>query len=1770
MSPHPLRRWGALLGAAVLLAAGAGPAVAVPAGPVPPAGPAPRAGEQRVNVVITLRDQPTKPSSKLESSNLYEQDALIASWKDRFNLQPGRRFGYLVNGLAASIPVSQISALSLEPQVASVRRERVYERTEHTARGLEGVPAAFAAEGLDGTGMVVAIIDSGMDTSHQDLRLDDCGAAKIQRIEKRGHFTCKVPAGYDYADEDFDVKEPKASSHGMHVSGIVAANGSEGDDPADVTKTGRVDGVAPNAQLLAMKVFPDKSGGAADSDIVAAIEDSVKLGADVINMSLGSPNGQKDASNATGMAIDRARDAGVITAVAAGNDGQNFSPDGVNDDVIGKLDDGTVGSPGTQGSAFTVASLNNSANTRKLAYYGADDTPVPYELATGEPDAASHPLVDIGLADKAGVDGRDLTGSYALIERGGISFTEKYENAIAAGAEGIVIFNSAAGGDASFGMAGVDDFDIPGIAITRSAGLKIREQIAAGGSSIRITSDVTLVPDATGLQASSFTSWGSTPTLDFEPEIAGIGGNVYSTYNDNTYGNSSGTSMASPNVAGLSALVFEHLKQTRPDVTGAARVDLARNLLMNTAQIPNGPNGVPASPRQVGAGLARVDLAIHGTVTATVDGEAAAALREVHSKTSFTVKFDNSGDAARSFDVPTGQQVIAETEDADGVTETRVSSGTLNASATSVTVPAHGTAEVTVTVTPESGADHFFGGWFALTSTDAAQADLTVPYLGFAGDWNAEPIILAPGESLIDRLDVSTELLTSWGGMVVPLSSELGEFWLSPNGDGDMDGVMANLAVLRNASDVEYRILTEDGKAVKTIGKEQGVGRETLGDYLHADSPADLEWTGATFDGLAWDAAKADLTAVPDGRYIYQVRSRLSENSPWQTVDLPFGVDATPPSIEWGSYEAGVLTFTVTDEGSGLLATPTVSTPGGRDIEPVDRGDGVFAVEVDAAQVPYVTVSALDHGFSLAVASRILNGEDLVVDSASTLESTVLTPASAVVSKGSLVVTGYTSPQVAQVRVGGNDPVDAANGRFRDGVKLVEGAQTITVEALAKDGSVLASRDLKVTYDATAPVLTLDEKVLQADGTVALDDQGQAVLSGTVRDERADAKVTLTALVGKKKVDIPVGADGTFHAQLTPGADDATIVLTASDGGNETARAVPIAGRTAADSTRSAGIEKITNADCALERGVCFVPGNTPDANEDGSEFTVRGIAGPGTAKITFQPGQRANDEGVLDGAGPIDATIASDGTFSAKLPVKTGENHFRLTVTDEKGKAVYDGAVRFYYDVTAPTLQMDKPMLVGGTLFTNTEQVEFAGTASDDGWGYTFALNDSVVIERFHDSSIGAVSNERSFSTEVTVADGDTILVSYRDANGNVLVSGIPVVLDQKGPQIDIAGVAQDERLNEDREIAVTATDENLATLQVSVDGEEVASEATELSTKVGPVEDSLVDLRDRADDAGDIEVLAGQTAPISPELTAKVDTSTLASGHHTLSVTSTDLAGNVSTKALTFTIEPKLTIAGPDRVALEITRDLLDDQAALAAQVLAGHEAQLNGDAAAAKEAGVTLALAPGTALREGEQKVTVIATAADGRKVETELTVAITLKRITLTSGDVSATSTFRADDALTATFTKEKDARILTLSNREGFASLPSEITLPLAKGSRVFLVGPDGTAMPVKVTWKDGKGTFEGPSRGVYRILPPAAAPQKPGGPVQPGTPGAPGQEPGTPGQKPGEGGQTGADAWGHGSIARTGVEIGASLLAVAFMLTAGTALTFGGVRKRRR
>ena len=249
--------------------------------------------------------------------------------------------------------------------------------------------------GYDGTGTIVAILDTGFDADHEAFSVMptdgkysksdiaamlkgklSCGVTNVDDV----YVNEKAPFGYDYADGDTNA-EAVGQSHGVHVAGTVAGN--NGDD---------FRGVAPNAQLMIMKIFGDGSGSTSDDIILAGLDDAVKLGADSINMSLGSPAGfaeygDDDVEETGGLltyygVYTRAQEAGVSVMIAAGNETAStyLNPSGTNLTLAQYPDNAIVAAPSTLSASMSVASVDN------VGYYKnhirlADGTDYPYNDA---------------------------------------------------------------------------------------------------------------------------------------------------------------------------------------------------------------------------------------------------------------------------------------------------------------------------------------------------------------------------------------------------------------------------------------------------------------------------------------------------------------------------------------------------------------------------------------------------------------------------------------------------------------------------------------------------------------------------------------------------------------------------------------------------------------------------------------------------------------------------------------------------------------------------------------------------------------------------------------------------------------------------------------------------------------------------------------------------------------------------------------------------------------------------------------------------------------------------------------------------------------------------------------------------------------------------------------------------------------------------------------------------------------------------------------------
>ena len=492
-----------------------------------------------------------------------------------------------------------------------------------------------------GEGMVVAVLDTGLDYTHsafsdsnftanrQKLGLTkkmvaDLLAAKETRAEfyMNGvtaddlYMSDKVPFAFDYADADADVYSLH-NNHGTHVSGVIAG------------KDDVITGVAPQAQIVSMKTFSDVEESARTSWILSALEDCVLLEVDVINMSLGTACGfsrESDKEAINGNVYQKIRDAGISLIVAASNSYNSAygSDKNGNLGLTTNPDTSTVGSPSTYEGAMSVASINGKKTpyilfNGSIIYFveatnaSSKEKDFFEELLKDRLPAGSTDSIDLeyvlvpGAGRPADYFGVDVKGKIVLVRRGSTTFEEKAQAAQNAGAAAIIIYNNVSG-DIKMNAGTIS---IPICSISQDDG----ELLAASKKgTIKISRSQT-----SGPFISDFSSWGPAPDLSIKPEITAHGGNILSAVTGGGYDRLSGTSMACPNMAGFTALLRQYVEneydfiKNMPESTPEQKREKSRTinalvscLTMSTADIMYNTNGLPYAVRKQGAGLANL------------------------------------------------------------------------------------------------------------------------------------------------------------------------------------------------------------------------------------------------------------------------------------------------------------------------------------------------------------------------------------------------------------------------------------------------------------------------------------------------------------------------------------------------------------------------------------------------------------------------------------------------------------------------------------------------------------------------------------------------------------------------------------------------------------------------------------------------------------------------------------------------------------------------------------------------------------------------------------------------------------------------------------------------------------------------------------------------------------------------------------------------------------------------------------------------------------
>jgi minor extracellular serine protease Vpr len=640
-------------------------------------------------------------------------------------------FDTLWNGFSINASSSELAKIQSLPGVSRVFPVILIDAPERgTTGGTPDLYTAITMSGADivqnelgytGAGIRVAVMDTGIDVDHPAF-----GGDGVARNDSSLFPSARVAYGYDFVGDAFnadpaspsynpvatpDQNPDDCAGHGTHVAGIVGAN----------DRTNGLKGVAPEVTFGAYRVFGCEGSTTADI-MIAAMERALKDGMQVLNMSIGSSF--QWPQYPTAVAASRLVDRGMVVVASIGNSGTSGLY--------------AAGAPGLGDKVIGTASFENAEVL--LPYFTVNNRKIGYQTMTYSapaPTSGSAEIVDIGRACNSDALAGNPAGKTALAVRGTCSFAEKALKAINAGATAVVIYNNTPG-FLSGTLGAPIGSNVPVVGISQSDGLFLRQQSAPVNMTWSNQQDF-LTNDVAGL-ISSFSSYGLSPDLALKPDIGAPGGSIYSSYplESGAYAVLSGTSMASPHVAGAAALLLQAKPKTKAgDV---------RTILQNSADPKNwwgNPGlGFLDNVHRQGAGMVDIDDAILATTMVSPGkinvGEGEAGPR------SQVLSIANTGTSAVTYDLTsvnalsTGQtKNAAGVITADGVVTPgfTTSDATVAFSASSVTVPAGGKASVTATITPATGPQYGqYGGYIVLTPQGGGQV-YRVPFAGFVGDY---------------------------------------------------------------------------------------------------------------------------------------------------------------------------------------------------------------------------------------------------------------------------------------------------------------------------------------------------------------------------------------------------------------------------------------------------------------------------------------------------------------------------------------------------------------------------------------------------------------------------------------------------------------------------------------------------------------------------------------------------------------------------------------------------------------------------------------------------------------------------------------------------------------------------------------------------------------------------------------------------------------------------------------------------------------------------
>ncbi|WP_409275146.1 S8 family serine peptidase [Neobacillus sp. SCS-31] len=647
------------------------------------------------------------PAAKKYGKRLESQRENYKKWlaKQLPKVEVVAEYDVTYNGLGLKLNGATLKDISRGPGVVKAGVSGTYRKTMSESTAL--INAGQIWNGLGGqanagAGMKVGVIDSGIDQGHPFLQPNEGMKAPEGFPKGDRRFTSDKVIVAKVFNQNPKLSAEAVDSHGTHVAGTVA--GKAGTLPTLGSKS--MSGVAPGAYLGNYNVFPGNVADAKSLFIAKAVEEAVEDGMDVLNLSLGgTPHKGADLLD---MAVNAAVDAGVVVAISAGNEGPG---------------DYTVGSPGTADKVITVAATTNSRTFAMLLKSAAFDggqtvatTGTQGGEVKGQIEGEYALWSEVAGGDRLActpVAGKPLDGKIAVIQRGTCTFTEKINNAAAAGAVGVIVYQNS---DADPIPMSTDGVNIPAVMLSKAAGEKLADWDGERTVTIAYPPvETESVPN----ELSDFSSWGPTPNYTLKPDVAAPGVNIYSSVVGGGYELYQGTSMASPHVAGAAAVLLAYSKQELLG-WGPAEVKAA---LMGTARNVEGsvlPNIDVKSPLKIGAGIIDLGRAMNTPAMAFPSSLSFGLVRPTGKQTyQMSITLVNPTDHQLDYSFSGDEN--------------------LKLSKSGVSIAAKGKAEIKVDVVNrgthsggKNGAGEFQSGYITVTSSDG---DIRIPYM-YVIDYN--------------------------------------------------------------------------------------------------------------------------------------------------------------------------------------------------------------------------------------------------------------------------------------------------------------------------------------------------------------------------------------------------------------------------------------------------------------------------------------------------------------------------------------------------------------------------------------------------------------------------------------------------------------------------------------------------------------------------------------------------------------------------------------------------------------------------------------------------------------------------------------------------------------------------------------------------------------------------------------------------------------------------------------------------------------------------